>query len=69
MLMEAAERMNVLEAQYPELARETQEWVGAELTESVDVWDPDFDREAFELDFAEAQAARRATKLAADAHK
>lgn len=69
MLMEAAERMNALEAQYPELARETQEWVGAELTESVDIWDPDFDREAFERDFAEAQAAKRAAKLAADAIK
>lgn len=69
MLMEAAERMNALEAHYPELARETQEWVGAELTESVDVWDPDFDREAFELDFAEAQAAKRAAKIAADTNK
>ncbi len=60
MLIEACERMNELEAQYPELARETEEWVNAELTESVDVWDPDFDREAFERDFAEAQAAKRA---------
>ncbi len=62
MLIEAAERMNELEAQYPELARETEEWVNAELTESVDVWDPDFDREAFERDFAEAQAAKRAAE-------
>ncbi len=62
MLIEAAERMNKLEAQYPELARETEEWVNAELTESVDVWDPDFDREAFERDFAEAQAAKRAAE-------
>jgi len=59
MMTEAAERMNELEAQYPELARETEEWVNAELTESVDVWDPDFDRETFEREFAIAQAARR----------
>lgn len=64
MLAEAAERMNELEAQYPELARETEEWVNAELTESVDMWDPDFDRETFEREFAEAQAARRNTKVA-----
>lgn len=69
MLAEAAERMNALEAQHPELARETQEWVSAELTESVDVWDPDFDREAFEHDFAEAQAAKHAAKGAAEANK
>ena len=69
MLVEAAERMNALEAQYPELARETREWVSAELTESVDVWDPDFDREAFEHDFAEAQAAKHAAKGVAEANK
>ena len=62
LLTEAAERMNALEAQYPALARETAEWVNAELTESVDVWDPDFDREAFERDLGEAQAAKRAAK-------
>ena len=62
MLTEAAERMNALEAQYPELARESEEWVNAELTESVDRWDPDFDREAFERDLGEAQAAKRSAK-------
>lgn len=62
MMAQAAERMNELEAQYPELARETEEWVNAELTESVDVWDPDFDRETFERELAEAQAARRKYK-------
>jgi len=61
MMTEAAERMNDLEAQYPELARETEKWANAKLTESVDVWDPDFDRETFEQEFAIAQA-----KLAAD---
>ena len=64
MLAEAADRMNELEAQYPELSRESEEWVNSELTESVDVWDPDFDREAFEREFAEAQAARRTSKTA-----
>jgi anion-transporting ArsA/GET3 family ATPase len=62
MLTEAAKRMNELEAQYPELARESEEWVNAELTESVDVWDPDFDRATFEREFAEAQVARRKAK-------
>ena len=63
-LAEAADRMNELEAQYPELAREAEEWVNAELTESVDVWDPDFDRAAFEREFATAQAARHKPKPA-----
>lgn len=58
MLAEAAERMNELEAQYPELAQESEEWVNAELTESVDMWDPGFDRATFEREWAEAQAAR-----------
>ena len=62
MLAEAADRMNELEAQYPELARETDEWVNAELTESVDVWDPDFDRTTFEREWSEAQTARHAAK-------
>jgi len=62
MLAEAAERMNKLEARYPELAHETDEWVNAELTDSVDVWDPDFDRTAFEREWLEAQAAGQAAK-------
>ena len=57
-LAEAAQRMNALEAQYPELARETEEWVNAELTDAVDVWDGDFDRAAFERDLAAAKAAK-----------
>lgn len=64
MLAEAADRMNKLEAQYPELLVETQEWLDAELTESVDVWDPDFDRETFEREFATAQATRHKSKPA-----
>ena len=62
MLAEAADRMNELEALHPELARDSDEWVNAELTESVDVWDPDFDRATFERELAEAQAARRTSK-------
>jgi hypothetical protein len=57
-LVDAAKRMNALEAQYPELARETEEWVNAELTDTVDVWDADFDREAFERDLAATKAAK-----------
>jgi anion-transporting ArsA/GET3 family ATPase len=64
MLAQAADRMNELEAQYPEIARETEEWVNAELTESVEVWDPDFDGETFERELAEAQAVRRNPKTA-----
>ena len=60
MLAEAAERMNAMEAQYPELARETDEWVNADLTESVDAWDPEFDRATFERERSEAKAARHA---------
>ncbi len=58
-LMQAAERMNALEAQYPELPRETEEWVNAQMTDTVDVWDADFDRDAFERDLAAAQAAKK----------
>ncbi|MEY4909063.1 MAG: hypothetical protein RL260_2781 [Pseudomonadota bacterium] len=56
-LVRAAEYMNALEARHPELVREADEWLDAPLTEPVDVWDPDFDREAFERGLAEAQAA------------
>ena len=62
MMAQAAARMNELEAQYPELARETEKWVNAELTESVDMRDPNFDRETFERELAETQAARRKSK-------
>lgn len=58
MLIEAAKQMNALEIQYPELRQEAQEWEAAPLTDPVDVWDADFDREAFERDWAEAQAAK-----------
>ena len=48
-MAQTADRVDELEEQYPELARESEEWVNAELTETVDAWDPDF----------EAQATRR----------
>ena len=54
-LIEAAEYMNRLEAENPELAREAQEWVDAKLTTYPDDED-DFDPELFERQFAEAQA-------------
>lgn len=53
LLAEAAERLNEIEAQYPELARETEEWVNAVLTEDDD---DGFDKEVFEREFAIAQA-------------
>lgn len=59
-LVAACEYMNALEAANPDLARESQEWVDAALTDPVDVWDPDFDRETFEREVAEAQARMRA---------
>ncbi len=65
-LAEAAQYLNELEAKHPELARDTDEWVNATLTEPVDTWDPDFDRDAFELGFAEAQAARCAAPAPTD---
>ena len=56
-LVAACEYMNQIEAFNPELVRETQEWVTADLAGSVDEWDPDFDRAKFEHEFAIAQAA------------
>lgn len=60
LLREAAERMNELEAQYPELVQEAQEWEAAALTDPVDALDPDFDLERFQRNMAEAQARRLA---------
>lgn len=56
-LVAACEYMNQIEASNPELARENQEWVNADLAGLVDEWDPDFDRATFEREFAIAQAA------------
>jgi predicted ATPase len=63
-LREAAERLNALEAQYPELAQEAQDWAQATLADSVDLADADFDRVAFEHDLAEARVARTAASAA-----
>lgn len=59
-LIEAAERMNRLEAEDPEFAREGAEWANAVLTSDTE--DDDFDRELFEREFAAAQASRAATR-------
>lgn len=56
-LVAACEAMNAIEAAHPELLTETHEWLDAKLTESVDVWDSNFDRQVFEREFAIAQAA------------
>lgn len=61
-LVAACETMNAIEAAHPELLAETQEWLDADLSGSVDDWDPDFDRETFEREFAAAQAAQSAFK-------
>lgn len=58
-LVAACETMNAIEAAHPELLAETQEWLDADLSGSVDDWDPDFDRETFEREFAIAQAAQQ----------
>lgn len=63
-LVAACEAMNALEAAHPELLIETQEWLDADLTGSVDNWDPDFDRETFEREVAIAQAARATNESA-----
>ena len=55
-LVAACEAMNAMEMAHPELLAETQEWLDADLTGSVDDWDPGFDREIFEREFAIAQA-------------
>lgn len=61
-LVAACEALNAIEAAHPELITETQEWLDADLTGSVADWDPDFDREAFELEFAIAQARLQVTE-------
>ena len=61
-LVAACEAMNAIEAAHPEHLAETQEWLDADLSGSVDDWDPDFDRETFEREFAIAQAALAANK-------
>jgi hypothetical protein len=68
-LVAACEAMNALEAAHPELIVETQEWLNADLTGSVNDWDPDFDRETFEREFAIAQAKLSADKATSKRRK
>ena len=55
-LVAACDAMNAIEAAHPQLITETRQWLDADLTGSVDDWDADFDRDAFEREFAIAQA-------------
>ncbi len=59
-LVAACEALNAIEAAHPELLAQTQEWLDADLTGSVDDWDPDFDQQSFEREFAIAQEKLRA---------
>ncbi len=68
-LVAACEAMNAIEAAHPELLVETQEWLDADLSGSVDDWDPDFDRDTFEREFAIAQAKLAAEKAATKPRK
>lgn len=68
-LVAACEAMNALEATRPELKMETQEWLNADLTGSVEDWDPDFDRAAFEHEFALAQAKLSSDKSTSKRHQ
>jgi len=63
-MVAACEAMNALEAAHPGLLTETQVWLDADLTGSVDKWDASFDRDSFEREFAIAQAAQATTKSA-----
>lgn len=58
-LIKAAECLNAAEAADPELARESDEWLQARLTEDDD---EDFDQATFERQFKEAQARRAASR-------
>ena len=68
-LVAACEAMNAIEAAHPELVAETQQWLDADLTGSVDDWDPDFDRESCEREFALAQAKRQTAQPTARLRK
>ncbi len=54
-LMAACEAMNALEAQNSALLNETREWLQADLSGSVEDWDPGFDAETFSQEAAIAQ--------------
>ena len=61
-LVAACEALNAIEAAHPQLVVEPQEWLNADLTGSVDEWDPDFDRPSFEREFAVAQTKLQANR-------
>ena len=61
-LVAVCEALNAIEAAHPELLAETQEWLDADLTGPVDDWDPDFDQQSFEREFAIAQEKLRASQ-------
>ena len=61
-LVVACEAMNAIEAAHPELLMETEEWIDADLTGPADDWDPNFDRQTFEREFAIAQAKFHSNK-------
>lgn len=68
-LVAACEAMNAIEAAHPELLAETQEWIDADLTGSVDDWDANFDRKSFEREFSIAQMKLREIQPASKARK
>ncbi len=68
-LVAACEAMNAIEMAYPERLAETREWIDADLTGPVDDWDPDFDRETFEREFAIAQAQLASNEATAKRRK
>lgn len=68
-LVAACDALNAMKAVHPELLIETQEWLDANLTGSVDDVDPTFDRETFEREFAIAQAALSAKTVRAKPQK
>ncbi len=59
-LAAACEYMNEIEAQAPELLAEAKEWDEAALTAPAQHWDAGFDHDAFEREFARAQAQMQA---------
>ena len=61
-LVAACEALNAIESGQAQLLAETQEWLDADLSGSVDDWDADFDRTTFEREFAIAQAAQATHK-------
>lgn len=57
-LVAACEAMNRMEAASPGILAEADAWANADLTGSVDDWDPGFDAEKFSREAAIAQARK-----------